>query len=80
MGGYEKQIMYFDRPGEENTEEILRLTKKRAQEIGIRDVIVVSTRGETGVKASDLFKGFNLIVVTHHTGFREPGTQELTSS
>lgn len=32
----------------------------------------------TGAKASEVFYGFNLVVVTHHTGFREPERQELT--
>jgi len=77
MGMPRKEIIYFDRPGEENTETILGLAKKRAQENGIKDVVVASTRGETGAKASAVFKGFNLVVVTHHTGFREPGVQEL---
>jgi len=78
MGGSEKTITYFDRPGEENAETVLRLAKERAEKLRIRDLVVASTRGETGAKASDLFKGFNVVVVTHHTGFREPGTQELT--
>jgi len=78
MGRSEKTIMYLDNPGEENTDEVLRLSKERAEEIGIGDMIVASTRGETGVRASKLFKGFNVVVVTHHTGFRQPGVQELT--
>jgi len=78
MGRSEKTIMYLDNPGEENTDEVLRLSKERAEEIGIGDIIVASTRGETGVGASKLFKGFNVVVVTHHTGFRQPGVQELT--
>ena len=78
MGRSEKTIMYLDNPGEENTDEVLRLSKERAEEIGIGDMIVASTRGETGVRASKLFKGFNVVGVTHHTGFRQPGVQELT--
>ncbi|MEM2305937.1 MAG: pyruvate kinase alpha/beta domain-containing protein, partial [Candidatus Methanomethylicia archaeon] len=50
----------------------------RAEELGIKDVVVASVIGETGVKASKIFKGFNLIIVTHHTGFKEPGKQELS--
>ncbi|MFB0504392.1 MAG: pyruvate kinase alpha/beta domain-containing protein [Candidatus Bathyarchaeia archaeon] len=73
----EETIMYFDHPGEENTDEILRFAKRRAEELGIKDIVVASTRGETGAKASELFKGFNLVVVTHYTGFRESGVQEL---
>ncbi len=78
MGIFEKTIIYFDRPGEDNTEAVLASARKRAEELGINDIVVASTRGETGVRASKVFKGFNLIVVTHHTGFREPGKQELT--
>lgn len=78
MGSIEKTIVYFSNPGEENTEEVLMLAKKRAEELGIRDIVVASTRGFTGVKASEIFKGYNLVVVTHHAGFRGPGIQELT--
>ena len=75
----EKTILYFEKVGEENTDETLRISKERADELGIKDIVVASTRGGTGVKASEVFKGYNLVVVTHSTGFREPGQQELTN-
>jgi len=78
MAGSEKAIMYFDCSGEEDTEEVLKMTTRRAEELGIRDIVVASTRGETGVRASEIFRGFNIVVVAHHTGFKEPGVQELT--
>jgi hypothetical protein len=74
----EKSVVYFNNTGEVNTEETLRLAKKRAEELGIKDIVVATTRGYTGAKASRLFKGFNLVVVTHYTGFKAPGLQELT--
>jgi len=74
----EKSILYFEKVGEENTEETLKISKKRADELGIKDIVVASTRGGTGVKASEVFKGYNLVVVTHTTGFRGPGQQELS--
>ena len=74
----EKSILYFEKIGEENTDETLKASKKRADELGIKDIVVASTRGGTGVKASEVFKGYNLVVVTHSTGFREPGQQELS--
>jgi len=73
----EKTILYFDEVGEKNTEATLRAAKRRAEELGIRNIVVASTRGETGLKAAELFKGFNVVVVTHSTGFREPGKQEV---
>jgi hypothetical protein len=78
MNWSEKTITYFDHPGEDNTEDVLRLAKKRGEELGIRDLVVSSTRGITGTKASELFKGFNVVVVSHHASYREPGVQELT--
>lgn len=73
----EKSVIYFEEVGEKNTEETLRAAKKRAEELGIKDIVVASTRGGTGVKAVKIFKGYNIVVVTHSTGFREPGKQEL---
>lgn len=78
MSMVEKTIVYFGTPGRSNTEAVLASAKKRAEELGIKNIVVASTTGETGVKASQVFKGFNLVVVTHHTGFKEPGQQELT--
>jgi len=69
--------MYFDKPGKENTETVLKLVKNYAETKGIRDIVVASTTGETGVKASKILKGFNVVVVTHHFGFRQPGVHEL---
>jgi len=73
----EKSIIYFSEPGEEDTDRTLEAAKKRADELGIRDIVVASTRGGTGVKAVEAFKGYNVVVVTHSTGHREPGKQEL---
>lgn len=73
----EKSILYFDEVGEKDTDETMSAAKKRAEELGIRDIVVASTRGGTGVKAVEAFKGCNVVVVTHSTGLREPGKQEL---
>ena len=73
-----KSIVYFSRPGETNTDEALKAAKERADELGIRDIVVSSTIGGTGVKAVEAFKGYNVVVVTHATGLREPGVQELS--
>lgn len=73
----EGKTRYFERPGKENTETVLELVKKYAETKGIKDVVVASTTGETGVKASRTLKGFNIVVVTHHFGFRQLGIHEL---
>jgi hypothetical protein len=71
------KTVYFKKPGPKNTEETLKLAKERVEELGIRNIVVASTTGETGVKASEIFKGYNLIVVSHVTGFRKPDFQEF---
>jgi hypothetical protein len=69
--------VYFEKPGPGNTEETLKLAKARAKELGIKNIVVSSTTGETGVKATEVFKGYNLVVVTHVTGFTKPDAQQL---
>ena len=72
MNGYKVQTTYFKTPGSSNTDETLKLAKKRADELGIRNVVVASSTGETGVKASMLFRGFNLVIVTSVAGYSKP--------
>ena len=73
------QSVYFDRPGKQNTARTLEIAKQRAGELGIRTVLVASTRGDTGVQAAQLFGGHEVVVVTHSTGFSEPNQQGLTA-
>lgn len=70
--------VYFEKEGDINTENVLILAKERAGELGIRSVVVASTSGATGVKASEIFKGFNLVVVSHSTGFSGKNIQEMS--
>ncbi len=74
----ESKTVYFERPGRENTEEVLRIVGQRAGELGIKTVLVASTRGDTAVQAVEALQGLRVIVVTHSHGFREPNSQELT--
>lgn len=71
--------MYFEKPGSENTNEALEIAFLEAQKREIRNIVVASTWGDTALKAIEYLKGgnFNLVVVTHNTGFKEPGVQEF---
>ena len=72
------KIVYFSEVGEKNTNTVLKIAKEKAEDANIKSIVVASTRGETGVKAAKLFKGYNLVIVTHVTGHKSPDTQELT--
>jgi hypothetical protein len=67
-----KETIYFEESGGTNTEEALRLAKQRADELGIRSVVIASSSGVTGVAASRLFRGYSLVVVTSVTGYSKP--------
>jgi len=72
MGKTIQRTRYFEKAVKDNTKETLRLAKARADELGIRNIVVASSSGETGVTASKVFKGYNLIVVTSVAGYSKP--------
>ena len=74
----EAKIVYFEKIGRENTEATLSIAKKRADELGVKTVLVASTVGDTAVRAADVFRGMKVVAVTHPTGFRELDSQEFT--
>ena len=74
----EARTVYFPKPGPENTEEALRIARLRAEELGIKTIVVASTRGNTASMAVEILDGFRVIVVSHSTGFQEPNVQEFT--
>ena len=76
---YKAQTLYFHGKGEANTDEALKSAKERADQLGIRDIVVATTGGETGLKAAETFRGYNVIVVTHVAGMKEVGTQEVNA-
>jgi hypothetical protein len=77
MSSVERQVVYFKEPGVQNTDVLLTLAKEYAQKEGIKDIVIASTTGGTGARASKTFKGHNVVVVTHCSGFRQPEENEL---
>ena len=74
-----RDIVYFEKAGDQNTEDTIGLALARAKELGIKHVVVASTSGETGVRTAIAFanSGVAVIVVGHHVGFSGPGQREL---
>ena len=72
----------FARTGPQRTEEILDLLAEAIGRYGVKQVVVASTYGDTGLAAAGKLKGSgaNLVVVTHNVGFKEPGHLEMTPS
>ena len=80
MGFVTRNTYYFDSPGAENTHDAAHLAVERAQELGIKKIVVASTTGRTALLFRDAMKGtgLELIVVTHVVGFSKPGEWEFS--
>ena len=74
----EVKTVYFENLGSENTEEVLRIAKQRAEELGIKTILVASTTGSTAVKALEALSRLRVIVVRESTGIGQPNVQEFT--
>lgn len=64
--------MYFEQPGKVNTQATLQAAFQRARELGIQEVVLPSTSGETADQALSLDSGCRITVITYHCGFRKP--------
>lgn len=73
----ERKTVYFGEKGPLNTDETLRLAKERADILGIKDIVIASYSGDSGVKASQVFDGSNLVVVGGVVGFKEPNKMRM---
>ena len=75
----DKSITYFNEVGKANTEEVMKLSAKRAAELGITHVVLASTSGETALVAAEAFKDqdVKLIAITHQYGLKESGKWEV---
>ena len=76
----ESRVTYFEKAGIQNTDSTLRAARQKAEELGIRTIVVASSTGGTAVKACEVFKGFKVVVISHVTGFRGVNTQEFTDA
>ncbi len=71
--------MYFEQAGVENTEKTLEVAFRYARDNHVKHIVVASTSGRTARMLLDRFphQSFTIVVVTHNTGFKAPGSQEF---
>jgi hypothetical protein len=76
----EKKVMYFEKPGKENTEACLKIVKEQIKDYGYKHIVVASTEGRTGLLFAEELKNYdiNIVVVTHSAGFKSANTLEIT--
>ena len=64
--------MHFESAGRENTRAVLETADQRAAALGIKEIVVATTSGETAFKALEYFNGCRITAVTYHCGFKNP--------
>ncbi len=75
----ERRVIYFEKPGKDNTQACLSIVKEAVKESGHKHIVVATTGGDTGYLFSEAFRGsdVNLVAVTHSYGFRDPNRIEI---
>ncbi len=74
----EKTIEYFSRPGPQNTDRTLELSRRRADELEIHHLVLSSSTGNTAIRALELIQPERLVVVSSMYGMSEPGRPRIT--
>jgi len=75
-------IVYFESPGEKNTDAVIDVVAERVKKGGPKHVVVASGTGETAKKMLAKLKGSgaNLVVVTYHCGAEKEGENTMSPS
>jgi len=71
--------MYWEKSGGENTEKTLEIALRRLEDSDIGNVVIASNSGQTVNKFIEMAEKpeLNVVCVTHHVGFKEPGVDEM---
>ena len=75
----EAATTYFAEGGPQHTDQTLELAHRRAQALEIREIVVASYTGVTGLKVVQRFDNHNVTVVGGVVGFREPNQVAMDS-
>lgn len=75
----EKSITYLENTGKENTHIVIKNALKRAEELGIKYIVVSSTTGYTALELAKAAqnKNLNLICVSYQYGIKEDGKWQM---
>jgi hypothetical protein len=75
----EKPIIYLESTGKENTQIVIDAAIKRAEELGIKQIVVSSTTGYTALEMAKAAKGkmLKIICVSYQYGVKADGKWEM---
>lgn len=75
-----KFITYFDKQGEDYTDELIKAVKDKLDlSDGIDTILIASATGESALKLNNALEGeVKIINVTHHMGFSAPNESDIS--
>ena len=77
----QEKINYFEEKGRENTEATLKLAVETANALGIRNIVLATTDGNTAKMMADSIdhEGITITAVTHAFGQATPNTNPMSA-
>lgn len=75
-----KFITYFDKEGDDNTDELIKAVKDKLEiSPDINKILIASATGESALKLNAALEGdIEIINVTHHMGFSGPNEPDIS--
>jgi hypothetical protein len=69
----EKKIIYFDEPGPQNTDAVIKAVKEKLKDLEFRYVVVASESGKTALKVASQLSEFDvrIVCVSGYAGIRK---------
>lgn len=72
------RTVHFDEASPDHTEAVLDIVESFMEDNSVvKTIIAATTTGATGAAAAKRFTGYNVIIVSHHTGFSVPNENEM---
>ena len=71
-----KKTTYFEKAGEENTDECIKAVSERLKEGDIKYVVVATSTGKTALKLAEKVHA-RIVCVTYNAGFKEEYTKKF---
>lgn len=69
--------MYYHTADIHNTEAVVEEAIKRAEQLDLKHIVVASCTGKSAQLFLDHAKNFEIVCVTHQSGFYQPGEDEM---
>lgn len=68
-------MVYWEKAGKQNSEQVIELAVQRAQELGIKHLVVASSTGATAELC--LHRGLQVACISQHAGYSKPGENRM---